>query len=322
MKTEKQWKEIFSKIINETDLIFEVLDARNPNGTRIYMLEDFVKKNTNKKLYLILNKIDLIPGNVLQQWIQYFKKDTKYDLFYVSASTNRGLIYFRKQLNRLFLNETKAIIVGYPNTGKSSLISALTKGKKKVGISSTAGFTRGVIAYRITPKILLFDTPGVIPLSEEDECELALKDAINPEKVKNKELVIYKIITLYVSPNKILENFDINEEFIKTHLERGIAEKFIEHFLSKSSENIGTVNAIKFRSELSDNNEYSPYLSLEQDDFEIIIKLIGLKRGLIIKGGIVNEDQVYNTIIHAWQKNKIKYYFLPPIEKKESNPLS
>ena len=322
MKTEKQWKEIFSKIINETDLIFEVLDARNPNGTRIYMLEDFVKKNTNKKLYLILNKIDLIPGNVLQQWIQYFKKDTKYDLFYVSASTNRGLIYFRKQLNRLFLNETKAIIVGYPNTGKSSLISALTKGKKKVGISSTAGFTRGVIAYRITPKILLFDTPGVIPLSEEDECELALKDAINPEKVKNKELVIYKIITLYVSPNKILEDFDINEEFIKTHLERGIAEKFIKHFLSKSSENIGTVNVIKVRSELSDDNEYSPYLSLEQDDFEIIIKLIGLKRGLIIKGGIVNEDQVYNTIIHAWQKNKIKYYFLPPIEKKESNPLS
>lgn len=322
MKTEKQWKEIFSKIINETDLIFEVLDARNPIGTRIYMLEDFVKKNTNKKLYLILNKIDLIPNNVLQQWIQYFKKNTKFDLFYVSASTNRGLIYFRKQLNRLFSKETKAIIVGYPNTGKSSLISALTKGKKKVGISSTAGFTRGVIAYRITPKILLFDTPGVIPLSDDDECELALKDAINPEKVKNKELVIYKIITLYVSPNKILENFDINEEFIKTHLERGIAEKFIKHFLSKSSENIGTVNVIKVRSELSNDNEYSPYLSLEQDDFEIIIKLIGLKRGFIIKGGIINEDQVYNTIIHAWQKNKIKYYLLPPIEKKESNPLS
>jgi len=322
MKTEKQWKEIFSKIINETDLIFEVLDARNPIGTRIYMLEDFVKKNTNKKLYLILNKIDLIPNNVLQQWIQYFKKNTKFDLFYVSASTNRGLIYFRKQLNRLFSKETNAIIVGYPNTGKSSLISALTKGKKKVGISSTAGFTRGVIAYRITPKILLFDTPGVIPLSDDDECELALKDAINPEKVKNKELVIYKIITLYVSPNKILEDFDINEEFIKNHLERGIAEKFIKHFLSKSSENIGTVNVIKVRSELSNDNENSPYLSLEQDDFEIIIKLIGLKRGFIIKGGIINEDQVYNTIIHAWQKNKIKYYLLPPIEKKESNPLS
>lgn len=66
MKTEKQWKEIFSKIINETDLIFEILDARNPIGTRIYMLEDFVKENTNKKLYLILNKIDLIPYDILQ----------------------------------------------------------------------------------------------------------------------------------------------------------------------------------------------------------------------------------------------------------------
>ena len=51
---------------------------------------------------------------------------------------------------------------------------------------------------------------------------------------------------------------------------------------------------------------------ISMEDFYKLIRLIGFKRGLLVKGGVVNENAVYKLIIHLWQKNKIKFYVLPP----------
>jgi ribosome biogenesis GTPase A len=297
MKTEKHWKDIFVSIISQADVIFEILDARNPIGTRNNMLEDFIKKNApDKELFLVLNKIDLIPRNVLRLWIYYLKTTTPFKIFGVSALHKRGILFFKHKLNLIYPHAPmKGIITGYPNTGKSSLIAALAGDRKKVGISSRAGFTRAVMEFKITERITLIDTPGVIPLSEEDEIDHAIKGIINPDKVFNKVSVVYQIIDVYVPPLKILEHYDIDEDFIRKSLNSDIAERIIERYC-KTAEKIQQI---------------------QSEDFEDIIELIGKKRGLLAQGGAVNDNQVYITIMHDWQKNRIKYFMLPPISESD-----
>ncbi|MHA1727402.1 MAG: GTPase [Promethearchaeota archaeon] len=313
-KTQKFWKTIFSRIITDADVIFEVLDSRNPLGTRNYHLEDFVRKNApEKEIYIILNKIDLIPKLVLDKWLLYFRKNTDFKIFYVSALYNRGIIFFKRQISSIFSKKNvKAMIVGYPNTGKSSLINALAKNRKKIGISSKAGFTRGVMTVKITSTFSLIDTPGVIPLSEDDELDQALKGIINPEKIQDKAFVAYKIIDVYLSPAKLLEFFGIDKEFIKNKMDTESADyftkKFLMHNKKEKESGIGQKIGIKKISGIEKDID----LSLKYEDFEKIIFLVGNKRGILSHGGIVNENQVYITIIHAWQKNKIKYYVIPP----------
>ncbi len=290
MKTERHTKEIFGKIITGVDVIFQVLDARNPEGTRNKKLEEFISKNTpNKEIFLIINKIDLIPNQILKDWMDYFRKTTPYKVFGISALYSRGLIIFKKKLSRLFAKRrTTAILVGYPNCGKSSLIQAFARDKKKVGISSRAGYTRGIIEIKITEKLSLLDTPGIIPLSDDNEVDLGIKGVMNPEKIQDKEAVVQALLDLYITPKKIMEHFSVDNELIREKLQEKSAV-FIEKFLL---------------TDIGDPMSYS--------DFENLIRLIGIKRGQLNPGGEVNENKVLNTIIHAWQKNKIKYYTLPP----------
>ncbi|MBN2157209.1 MAG: 50S ribosome-binding GTPase [Candidatus Lokiarchaeota archaeon] len=289
MKTERHIKEIFAKIISDADVIFQVLDARNPLGTRNLALEEFIQKNApDKKIFLVLNKIDMLPRPILTEWIQYLKKTTPYDIYTVSALYNRGIIAFKKSLAHIFSKkQTKAIIIGYPNTGKSSLIQALSREKKKIGISSRAGYTRGIMEIKISQHLSLFDTPGIIPISEDSEVEQAVKGVINPEKIIDKEAVVQSLIELYVTPSKLLEHFGIDLGYIKTKFPEQ-SEDFIKKYL---------ISDEKMR-------KYS--------DFELLIQLIGFKRGYLKIGGEVNENKVFNTIIHAWQKNQIKFFTYPP----------
>jgi len=65
------WEELY-KVIDSSDVIIHALDARNPNGTRSFHVERYLKKNCpNKHLVFILNKCDLVPQNVTQKWIRY-----------------------------------------------------------------------------------------------------------------------------------------------------------------------------------------------------------------------------------------------------------
>ncbi|VVB93522.1 GTPase Der [uncultured archaeon] len=97
--------------------------------------------------------------------------------------------------------------LGYPNTGKSSVINALA-GKHKAGTSSISGYTKGVQLVNAGSRIMLLDTPGVIPFGEEDEYIqgiLSVKDATH---LKDPVGVAMKMIERFCAENKTaLESF-------------------------------------------------------------------------------------------------------------------
>lgn len=197
MRMHYYW-ELVREVIRDSDIILEVVDARMPEITRNRKVENMIKY-IRKPFIIVLNKSDLITKNM--------KKDIRHTLdktnfVFVSAKKNIGFNKLRKMIYSLAKNKKKIFIgvVGYPNTGKSSIINFLAK-KKKARTSSIAGFTRGV-QWISSRGLMMFDTPGVIPIDENDEVKQAIMCVIPPSKIKNPDLVAMEIIKMFILNNK------------------------------------------------------------------------------------------------------------------------
>ncbi len=197
MKTEQHWQDVFKAVISDTDVVLEILDARNPLGTHNHVIEKFIQQNRPQiELILVLNKKDLVPKDIFNEWVKYFNQKN-YEIYSTSAKYYNGTKFLFNRLRDLGKKGNQNIlIVGYPNTGKSSLIQALTKNRKKVGISSSAGFTRAIKKIKLTNNIYLIDTPGVIPIDETNETEIALKACMVADKVKDPLAVVEALYEL------------------------------------------------------------------------------------------------------------------------------
>ena len=174
--------DIVKKIVRDADIVMEIVDARFPQQSRNTELEDFVR-GSGKKLIIVLNKSDLISKRNAQK----AKDSITERCVFVSARQRSGVKALKIGIEKLVSgDEAKVAIVGYPNTGKSSIINML-RGRKAARTSSTAGFTRGKQHVRISNKILLIDTPGVIPLQESNETLMAMLSAKNAHQLNDME---------------------------------------------------------------------------------------------------------------------------------------
>jgi ribosome biogenesis GTPase A len=201
-KTEHAW-DILWQNIKKADLILEVLDARNPNGTRSKAIEDDVRRSVEKQIILVLNKIDLIPGEAERAWTAMLNAhlptipiSSRYPGNINDAIDRIKIVLKKNPRWDEPGSKCEVLVVGYPNSGKSSLIKALTEGRKIVGISPKAGYTKTVQRIKLTDKIYLMDTPGVIPFEKyEDEIHQALDTAsITPQMINDKESVAEELI--------------------------------------------------------------------------------------------------------------------------------
>ena len=176
-----------NKVIKESHIIIEVLDARFPDFTRHVEIEDKIK---NKILIIVLNKCDLINKKDAEAYAK------KHNAIFVSARKRLGTTMLKKKIIRYSKGfRTVVGVMGYPNTGKSSLINALA-GRKAAKTSPESGYTKGRQLIKMAPGVYLLDTPGVFPYKEKDEVKHSLTASKDFTKIKDPDLVAMELIEL------------------------------------------------------------------------------------------------------------------------------
>lgn len=190
---------VVKDIIRESDVILEVLDARLPELTRIREIEKYASFY-KKPVIFIINKSDLVSETTLEKNIRgYHSSNT----VIISAKMLKGINELIKKIkSKTKIENTKVAVIGYPNTGKSSLINKLSRGSK-APTSSESGFTRGLQLIAGKNNLRLFDTPGIVPFKDSDEIRLGLVSAISPSKLKDQDIVAYKLISIFMENNPV-----------------------------------------------------------------------------------------------------------------------
>ncbi len=194
-------------VIKKADILLEVIDARFPDETRNSEVERDVARS-KKPLIIVLNKCDLVSKEKLEETKSRLSKIAP--TVFMSSKDRFGTTMLRHMILETAGIKGRDILVGslgYPNTGKSSVINAVA-GRHKAGTSSISGYTKGVQLVNAGSRIMLLDTPGVIPFGEKDEYIqgiLSVKDATH---LKDPIGVAMKMIERFCAENKTaLESF-------------------------------------------------------------------------------------------------------------------
>ncbi|MUN28127.1 GTPase [Sulfuracidifex metallicus] len=195
--------------IRRVDVIVEVLDSREPDLTRSKEIERYAVKN-GRQVIIVLNKIDLIPREVADRWKDYLSKE--FPTVYVSTKMRQGTRLLRDSIKEALKGEGNVAFVGYPKTGKSSIVNVL-KGRKSASVSSqpmSTGFTKGIQLIKIDSKIYALDTPGIIP-PHGNPFEKAIRGS-NPDNLENPippALIILEKV-FQVSPALLETTYKVN----------------------------------------------------------------------------------------------------------------
>ncbi|KAG5252157.1 guanine nucleotide-binding protein [Salix suchowensis] len=278
------------KVVEASDVILEVLDARDPLGTRCVDMEKMVMKSGyDKHLVLLLNKIDLVPREAVEKWLKYLREEFPAIAFKCNTQEQRSNLGWKSSsksaktsnllqtsdclgaetLIKLLKNYSRSHeikksitvgVIGLPNVGKSSLINSL-KRSHVVNVGSTPGLTRSMQEVQLDKNVKLLDCPGVVMLkSVESDASIALRNCKRIEKLDDPVGPVNEILKL--CPDRLLVTLYKIPSFDS-----------VDDFLQK----VATV------------------------------------RGRLKKGGIVDVDAAARIVLHDWNEGKIPYYTMPPV---------
>ena len=285
----------FQKVVESSDIIIEVLDARDPLGCRCFEMENLVLRNhPDKRIILLLNKTDLVPRENLQKWLKYLRNEFPTLPFKASTQTQRhhlsrsnvnillsneellqssrclGADYLVKLLNNYCRNKNIKTsitvgVVGFPNVGKSSVINSL-KRNQVCTVGSTPGLTKTMQTISLEKHIKLLDSPGVIFAKQtvidgdqQMSSILALRNAIQVETLADPVLPIEALL------NRISRE-DLMIFYQLTHFDT------VNEFLS----------------------------------------LVAKRFGKLLKGGILDLNSAAKKVLQDWNTGRIKYFTSPP----------
>lgn len=193
-KAERKLKEQLSLV----DAVIEVVDARLPESSMYDNITGLLK---DKPRLILLNKSDLTDKNELKKWISSLEEKYNAPIFLSDAKNSKDLNKIVKKAVELSKPRIQAImkkgllrrparvmVVGMPNVGKSSIINKLTRSSKtKTG--AKAGVTRQQQWVRINPQLDLLDTPGIIPMRQDDQnaaLKLAFVNGVSENAYSNE----------------------------------------------------------------------------------------------------------------------------------------
>ena len=212
----KTKREIREKI-NLIDIIYEVIDARMPISSKIKDIDDLVK---DKPRILIMTKYDLCDKKETDKFISYYEK-LGYIVVPVDLANNKNVkealnlsesvskeLNDKRKSKGLKPRNLRALIIGIPNVGKSTLINRLV-GKKAAGVGNKPGFTKSLSWIRINKDIDLLDSPGILWPKLEDQYEariLAIFSSIKEEILNKEDLALFAIDILTKLYKDKLEN--------------------------------------------------------------------------------------------------------------------
>ena len=227
-KTKKEIKEK----LNLIDIVYEVIDARMPLSSKIVDIDDLIG---NKRRILIMTKYDLCDKNETDKFVKYYEA-LGYIVVLADLMNGNGVSLILSKSQEIIEEENnkrknkglkprsiRALIVGVPNVGKSTLINRLV-GKKSASVGNRPGVTKNLSWIRINKDIELLDSPGILwPKLENQESAhiLAALSSIKEEIVDTMDLacfILTKMMQLY--PRQLEERYGITK----------LSDDFIEEF--------------------------------------------------------------------------------------------
>jgi ribosome biogenesis GTPase A len=201
-KAERKLKEQLTRV----DVVLEVRDVRIPLATHHPQIDEWVG---TKARILVLNRLDMVFPQVRSLWVDWFKSQGEFPYF-TNAKQGQGVIAISKaaqaagvELNQrrrdrgMLPRPVRAVVIGFPNVGKSALINRLL-GKRVVESAARPGVTRSLRWVRISDELELLDAPGVIPVklgNQESALKLAICDDIGQASYDN-QLVTSALVDL------------------------------------------------------------------------------------------------------------------------------
>ncbi|NXO36551.1 GNL3 protein, partial [Locustella ochotensis] len=274
------------KVLEASDVVLEVLDARDPMGCRCPQLEEAVASSGgNKKLLLVLNKIDLVPKDNIEKWLNYLKKEFPTVAFksatmmkdktmeqvtkrharvdFSETSQYFGSKCLLKLLQEYGKTQDKAIqvgVVGFPNVGKSSIINSL-KGKRACNVGLARGVTKSMQIVHLDKQTKMLDSPSIIADPSNSALALALRSIIDPEGSDSSDVL----------------------EGVNALINHCSKQQVMLHY-----------NIPDFR------------------DPEEFLSLLAQKRGMLKKGGVPDIENMAKLVLCDWTGARIKYYSQPP----------
>lgn len=299
----KAFDKVFKQVVDQADVVLYVLDARDPAGTRSKEVERMVMAAASggKRLILILNKIDLIPPQVLKDWLIYLRRYFPTLPLRASGPAPNAHTFNHKQLTVQGTSATlfKALksyaaakqlkrsisvgVIGYPNVGKSSVINALTSrlGNSKVSCptGAEAGVTTSLREVKIDSKLKLLDSPGIVFPStgdgskvskKEEQARLVLLNAVPPKQITDP----IPAVTL------LLKRLSANKEMVK---------KLMEVY------------------------SLPPLLTTNGDPTTDFLVQVARARGRLGKGGVPNVASAAMTVITDWRDGRIQGWIDAPV---------
>lgn len=250
----KTYYKEFKKVVDAADVILEVLDARDPLGCRCARIErQVLAAGAGKRLVLILNKVDLVPQEVVAKWLAFLRNDFPTMAFKASTQAQATRLkqhagdavggknsaasacFGAAPLLSLLGNYSRSLdirtgikvgVVGYPNVGKSSIINSL-KRSRVCGVGASAGFTKVCQEISLDKHVKLIDSPGIVFADSETGNDLILRNCVKLESMADPIEPVEAILNR-CDPAKIMEKYMVPEftnvtEFLQ-HLARRLGK--------------------------------------------------------------------------------------------------
>ena len=304
----KAFDKMFKTVVDAADVILYVLDARDPNGTRSREVERQIMaaQEGDKRLILILNKIDLVPPNVLRGWLVYLRRYLPTLPLKATSSAPNAATFDHKALTMQGTSSTlfKALksyasakqlkrsisvgVIGYPNVGKSSVINALTS---RVGgtmsacpVGAEAGVTTSLREVKLDKKLKVIDSPGIVFPGNNTGSSGTTK------KSKEIDQTARLILMHAIPPTQILDPIPA----VTLLLKRLATSK---HLFDK----------------MLTMYNIPPLLTTSPADLTIDFLIqVARKRGRLGKGGVPNINSAALCVLNDWRDGRIQGWVEPP----------